>query len=44
MIAVTQWLRIWVFSMEVPSLNAGKFFDIFHASFLPCSDCSIRIL
>ena len=32
MIAVAQWLRIWVFSMEVPSLNAGKFFSI---TFLP---------
>ena len=25
MITVAQWLRIWVFSMEVPGLNAGKF-------------------
>ena len=35
MIAATQWLRIWVFNMEVPGLNAGKlfFFDIFHVLF-----------
>ena len=29
-----QWLRIWVFSMEVPGLNAGKF-EIFCAPFYP---------
>ena len=35
MIAVAQWLRIWVFSMEVSGSNAGKklFFDIFNAPF-----------
>ena len=36
MIAAAQWLRIWVFSMEVPGSNAGKiFFYIYHAPFLP---------
>ena len=29
MIAAGQWLKFWVFSTEVPDLNAGKFFDIF---------------
>ena len=46
MIAAARWLRIWVFSMEVPCSNAGKFccfFDIFHAPFLPHGDCSIRV-
>ena len=36
MIVVAQWLRIWVFSIEVPGLNTGKIFpDIFHAHFCP---------
>ena len=44
MIAVSQWLRIWVFSMEIPGSNAGKLFsNILHAPFLPDGDCSIRI-
>ena len=30
MIAAVLWLRIWVFSMEVPGLNAGhNFFSTF---------------
>ena len=34
MITAAQWLRIWVFGMEFPGLNADrKFFDIFHTSF-----------
>ena len=28
MIAAAQWLRIWVFSMEVSGSNTGKFLDI----------------
>ena len=28
MIAVAQWLRIRVFGMKVPGLNAGKFINI----------------
>ena len=37
MIAAAQWLKIWVFSMEVSGLNAGKFsFPKFsHAPFYP---------
>ena len=33
MTAAAQWLRIWVFSMNVAGLNAGTFFNISHA---PC--------
>ena len=39
MIEMAQWIRIWVFSMEVPGSSSGK---IFHAPF-PCSDYSIRV-
>ena len=36
MIAVAHWLRIRVFSEEVPDSNTGEFFpDIFHAPFYP---------
>ena len=36
MIAAAHWLRIWVFSMEIPSSNASSLlFDIFHAPFYP---------
>ena len=43
MIAAAQWLRIWVFSMEVADLNAGKISDMIHAPLLPRGDCSIRV-
>ena len=43
MIAAVQWLRIWVFSMEVSGSNTGKFLNIFPAPFLPRGDCSIRV-
>ena len=44
MIAASQWLRIWMFNMEVPGSNAGKYFpDILHAPFLSHGNCSIRI-
>ena len=33
MIAAAQWLRIWMFSIS----------SHFHASFLPRSECSIRV-
>ena len=35
MVAATQWLRIWVFSMEVPALKAGKFFRPYSCTFYP---------
>ena len=41
MIAVAQWLRICMFSMEVPGLNDGKTF--FMHLFLLCSDSFIRV-
>ena len=34
-IAMDQWLRNWVFSMEVRGLNAGKFCNIDQAPFYP---------
>ena len=40
MIAAAKWLRIWMFSMEVPGSNAG---NIFHAPFLPSGDCFIKV-
>ena len=44
MIAAAQWLRIWVFSMEVPGLNnAGNFFYIFHVPLPPHGECFIRV-
>ena len=33
MIAEAQWLKIWVFSMEVPGSNTGKFFSTFPCTF-----------
>ena len=33
MIAATQRLRNWMFTMEVPGSSTGKFSDIFHAPF-----------
>ena len=42
MIAATQWLRIWVFSVEVPGLNTSIQVH-FHAPFLPHNDCCIRV-
>ena len=44
MIAVAQWLSIWVFSMEVLGSNTGNYFaNFFHAPLLTYSDCSIRV-
>ena len=34
--AAAQWVKIWVFSMEIPGSNTGKFVsNIFHAPFYP---------
>ena len=35
MIAVAQWLNIWVFTMEVPGSNSGNFFSTFSCIFYP---------
>ena len=43
MIAAAQWLRIWMFGVEVAGSNAGKFFPTFSCTFLPCGDFSIRV-
>ena len=43
MIAVAQWLRMQVLSMEVPGVQTLVSFSTFCVPFLPCGDCSIRV-
>ena len=44
MLAVAQrLLRIWVFSMEFPSLNSGKFSFQHFSCILSHCDCFIRV-
>ena len=40
---MAQWLMIWVFSVEIPGLNPSQQLS-FLCTFLPCSDCSIRVI